>query len=165
MSLGETDSQEPLLEIDVEETLLWIQRSGSYLILLRQLQKESVQTLSARVEVDADIIQEIEAGKDLPSQDKLIQIAQGYRIDPRDIDKDFFYDDPNDKMKGGKIKERDKRFGKPDDFWKWFHRRIKPQDPKRDWANIDKSEINELEGEWRKLHCPVPKEIALPMNG
>jgi hypothetical protein len=24
-------------------------------------------------------------------------------------------------MKGGKIKDRDKRFGKPDDFWKWLN--------------------------------------------
>lgn len=165
MASREADSQEIPLDIDVKETLEWIQGSGGYLALLRQLRQESVQTLAARVGVDAEIIQGIEEGEGLPSQDELIQIARGYRIDPRDIDEDFFYDDPNDKMKGGKIKDRDQRLGKPDDFWRWFHRRIKPQDPKRDWKNIKKSEFDELEGEWRKLGCPVPKEIVLPMIG
>lgn len=163
MEKQETNYVNNLSTLDVEEISSWIQKSDSFLALLRNLRQESESSLSKRTGVQVGVIMGIEAGEVLPSQDQLTKIARGYRIDPRDIDEEYFYDDPKDRMKGGKNKDRDKRFGKSDEFWIWFHRRIKPQNPKRDRTNLTKPEVDELEDEWKKLGCPVPKELTLPI--
>jgi transcriptional regulator with XRE-family HTH domain len=158
-----TKSSPPSTEADipgVRQRAAWILHHPAYLAFLRKLKRESRADLAARCGLDEEIIEQIESGSLAVIVGDLFAVARSFYVPPEDADEDYVYYDPNDKMKGGKRKKRDKWGGKrPEEYKDWYHREIKPH-LHGDNPDIGKEGHDEYERQWRELGCPRPDEIA-----
>jgi len=156
-------SRPPKTEADlpgVRQRAAWFLHHPSFLTFLRKLKKETRAGLAARCGLDAEVIEQIESGSMEVTVGELLTVARSFYVPPEDADEDYVYHDPKDKMKGGKIKKRDKWGGKrPEEYKDWFHREIKPH-LHGDNPNIGKEGHDEYERQWRELRCPRPDEIV-----
>ncbi|HEV3261996.1 MAG TPA: helix-turn-helix transcriptional regulator [Gemmataceae bacterium] len=84
--------------------------------------------------------------------------------DPDDWEK--YLEDPDDSMRGGKRNKRDKRYGKPDKFWRWAEDAKKDEMSRRTGKEPPRGDVEGWYKEWEKLGKPDGwgREESKPME-
>lgn len=84
--------------------------------------------------------------------------------DPNDWEK--YLEDPNDHLRGDKRSKRDKRYGKPDKFWRWAEDAKKDEMSRRTGKDIPRDDVEIWHDEWKKLGKPDGwgREESKPMK-
>ena len=127
--------------------------------LLRRIAGISQLEVAANAGVSSSVVEMTEQEGSEVDAECVLRILRSYNIDPRDADADFFYVDPDDKLRPGKQHHRDRDFGiKDPDFWHWWHREGKDAYGGEDMKPED--DPQKIYREWKADGSPVPKELA-----